>query len=103
MKSLFSASLAEKLPMVKVVRSEIQYQELTERNHMNRAIGLACLVGGIVLLILGFQQSHSFASNVSKTFTGNPTNNAMWMIVGGAVIAVFGLVLSLRGGSGTRT
>jgi len=70
---------------------------------MNRAIGLACLVGGIVLLILGFQQSHSFASNVSKTFTGNPTNNAMWMIVGGAVIAVFGLVLSLRGGSGTRT
>lgn len=70
---------------------------------MNRAIGLACLIGGIVLLILGLQESHSFASNVSKTFTGNPTNNAMWMIVGGVVLGVFGLVLSLRGGSGTRS
>lgn len=70
---------------------------------MNRAIGLACLIGGIVLLILGVQQSHSFASNVSRTFTGNPTDNSMWMIVAGVVIGVFGLVLSLRGGSGNRS
>lgn len=70
---------------------------------MNRAIGLACLIGGIVLLIFGLQQSHSFASNVSKTFTGNPTDNSMWMIIGGIVIGIFGLILSLRGGSGTRS
>lgn len=69
---------------------------------MNRALGLACLIGGIVLLILGLQASHSFSSDVSRTFTGSPTNNSIWMIVVGIVVAVFGLVLSLRGGSGTR-
>ncbi|HWF19112.1 MAG TPA: DUF3185 family protein [Verrucomicrobiae bacterium] len=69
---------------------------------MNRAIGLACLIGGIVLLILGLQASHSFNSDVSRTFTGNPTNNSMWMIVVGIVVAVFGLVMSLRSGSGNR-
>jgi hypothetical protein len=66
---------------------------------MNRAIGLALLVGGIVLLIFGLQASHSFSSDVSRTFTGSPTNNAVWMIVGGVVAAIVGLVLSLRGGT----
>jgi uncharacterized membrane protein HdeD (DUF308 family) len=69
---------------------------------MNRAVGLALLVGGIVLLIFGFQASHSFTSDVSRTFTGSPTNNAVWMIVGGIVAAIAGLVLTLRGGGGTR-
>jgi hypothetical protein len=70
---------------------------------MNRALGLACLIGGIVLLVFGLQASNSFTSNVSKTFTGNPTNNSMWMIIGGIVIAIFGLIMTLRGGSGTRS
>lgn len=66
---------------------------------MNRAIGLALLVGGIVLLIFGLQASHSFSSDVSRTFTGSPTNNSVWMIVGGVVAAIAGLVMSLRGGT----
>jgi uncharacterized membrane protein HdeD (DUF308 family) len=66
---------------------------------MNKAIGLALLVGGIVLLIFGLQASHSFSSDVSRTFTGSPTNNAIWMIVGGVVAAVAGLVMTLRGGT----
>jgi uncharacterized membrane protein HdeD (DUF308 family) len=69
------------------------------KEHMYKAIGLALLVGGIVLLIFGFQASHSFSSDVSRTFTGSPTDKSMWMIVGGAVAAVAGLVMSLRGGS----
>jgi hypothetical protein len=69
---------------------------------MNRAIGLALLVGGAVLLIFGVQASHSFTSDVSRTFTGNPTNQSVWMIVGGAVAAVVGLVLAFRSGTGPR-
>jgi uncharacterized membrane protein YdcZ (DUF606 family) len=67
--------------------------------NMNKVIGIALLVGGIVLLIFGFQASHSFTSDVSRTFTGSPTDKSMWMIVGGAVAAIAGLVMSLRGGS----
>jgi ABC-type uncharacterized transport system permease subunit len=65
---------------------------------MNRAIGLAFLIGGIVLLIFGLQASHSFTSNVSRTVTGSPTNGSVWMIVVGIILAVLGLVMSFRGG-----
>lgn len=69
---------------------------------MNRAIGLAAVVGGIVLLVLGLQANHSFSSDVSRTFTGNPTNNTMWMLGAGIVLAVFGFILAFRGGSGSK-
>ena len=64
---------------------------------MNNIIGLAILALGVVLLIFGFNESHSFSSDVSRTFTGNPTDRSMWMIVGGAVAIIVGLVLALRG------
>ncbi|MDB6110115.1 MAG: rane protein [Pedosphaera sp.] len=69
---------------------------------MNRAIGLALLAGGIVLLIFGIQAANSFSSNVSKVFSGSPTNNSVWMIVLGAILAIVGLVMSFGGGRGTR-
>jgi hypothetical protein len=55
-------------------------------------VAAALLVAGIVLLIWGLQQSNSFASDVSRTFTGSPTDESMWLIVGGAVLTVLGLV-----------
>lgn len=64
---------------------------------MNSIIGLALLVGGIVLLIFGFNESQSFTSDVSRTFTGSPTNNSIWMLVLGAVLTVAGLLAFLRG------
>jgi predicted benzoate:H+ symporter BenE len=67
-----------------------------------RALGIALLVAGIVLLIFGIQASQSFTSNVSQTFTGAPTNRAIWMFVVGLAAAIVGIVLSFRGGSGTR-
>jgi len=66
---------------------------------MNRGIGLALLVGGVVLLIFGIQASNSFSSDVSRTFTGSPTDKSVWMIVTGAVLAVAGLFTSFRGGT----
>jgi protein-S-isoprenylcysteine O-methyltransferase Ste14 len=69
---------------------------------MNRPIGLALLAGGVVLLIFGIQASHSFSSNVSRVFNGSPTNQSVWMIVLGAILAIVGLVMSFGGGRGTR-
>jgi len=64
---------------------------------MNKALAVALLVGGVILLVLGFQASDSFSSDVNRFFTGNPTDKAMWMLVGGAVAAVAGLTMTLRG------
>lgn len=64
---------------------------------MNNITGLAILALGIVLLIFGFNASHSFSSDVSRTFTGNPTDKSMWLIIGGAVAVVAGIAVSLTG------
>lgn len=63
---------------------------------MNKAISLALLVGGLVLLIFGFNASESFGSDVSRFFTGSPTDKAVWMLVGGVVLIVTGLIGLLR-------
>ena len=68
---------------------------------MNKALSIAFLVGGAILLIFGFQASGSFSSDVSRAFTGNPTDKAMWMIGGGAVLAVIGLIGLFTGRSRT--
>ena len=66
---------------------------------MNKIVYLALLVGGVVLIIFGFKATHSFNSDVSRFFTGNPTDKAIWMLIGGSVAAVVGLIGSMRGGS----
>ena len=59
---------------------------------MNKSIFGAVLAGGIVLLIFGINANHSFNSGVSRFFTGQPTNQAMWMLIGGAVLSAVGLI-----------
>ena len=65
---------------------------------MNKPIAIALLVGGIILLAFGINASTSFSSDVSKFFSGSPTDKAIWMVVGGAVASVAGLVFVLRSG-----
>ena len=57
---------------------------------MNKIIPLALIVGGIVLIIIGVNATHSFSSDVSRFFTGSPTDKAIWMLIGGVVAAVVG-------------
>ncbi|HEX3799881.1 MAG TPA: DUF3185 family protein [Verrucomicrobiae bacterium] len=64
---------------------------------MNKIISLALLAGGIVLIIIGINSSNSFGSDVSRFFTGSPTNKAIWLLIGGVVAAVAGLIGTLRG------
>ena len=63
---------------------------------MNRGIAIALFIGGVVLAIFGISAADSFSSDVSRFFTGNPTDKAMWMLIGGAVAAVVGLVGLMR-------
>jgi hypothetical protein len=64
---------------------------------MNRAVSLALLAGGILLIIFGIMASTSFTSDISRFFTGSPTDKAIWMLVGGVVASVVGAVGLLRG------
>jgi hypothetical protein len=64
---------------------------------MNNIVGLALLALGIVLLVFGFNESSSFGSDVSRAFTGNPTDRSMWLIGGGALAAIGGLAMTILG------
>jgi hypothetical protein len=64
---------------------------------MNKIISLALLVGGIVLIIYGINASDSIGSSFSRFFTGSPTDKTMWLIIGGTVASVVGLVGVARG------
>ena len=70
---------------------------MREFGGMNNITGLVVFALGVVLLIFGFNESHSFGSDVSRFFTGNPTDRAMWMIIGGAAAVIAGLFLTIRG------
>ena len=64
---------------------------------MDKAISLAILAGGILLLVFGVSASNSVSSDISRVFTDAPTDKAIWMLVGGAVVSIIGLVGLLRG------
>jgi hypothetical protein len=64
---------------------------------MNKPISLVLLIGGVVLIIFGAQATNSFSSDVSRFFTGSPTDKAVWMLIGGSVAALVGLIGLSRG------
>jgi hypothetical protein len=59
------------------------------------------LAGGVVLIVMGVQATKSFGSDLSRFFTGSPTDKAIWMLIGGVVAAVVGL--SMTFGSSKRS
>ncbi len=58
---------------------------------MTKAISFALIAGGIVLLYFGGQSFHSFSNDVSRVFTGAPTNKTIFLIAGGVVATLAGL------------
>jgi hypothetical protein len=75
-------------------------QRQCERFDMNKGLAIALLVGGLVLAIFGISASESFSSDVSRFFSGKPTDKAMWMLIGGAVavaVGMFGLMRRAKG------
>jgi H+/Cl- antiporter ClcA len=65
---------------------------------MNKSIlSIILIIVGIVLIISGISATQSFSSNVSKFFTGAPTDKAIWMLIGGIIVAALGLFTMGRG------
>ena len=64
---------------------------------MNKIVSVVLLAVGILLIILGINASNSFNSDVSRFFTGNPTNQTVWMLIGGIIACGVGLFGLFRG------
>ncbi|OGS47102.1 MAG: hypothetical protein A2539_08385 [Elusimicrobia bacterium RIFOXYD2_FULL_34_15] len=64
---------------------------------MNKAISIAFLTIGIILIIYGINASNSFSSDVSRFFNGSPTDKTIWFLIGGITAAIFGIYNIFRG------
>ena len=58
---------------------------------MNKILFIALLVVGVVLLVLGVNASESISSDLSRLFTGEPTDKAIWLLIGGGLAVIAGL------------
>lgn len=65
---------------------------------MNKPLSIAFLAVGIILIIFGLNALHAPASDVSRLFTGSPTNQSIWLLTGGVVAAILGFFGLIRGG-----
>lgn len=68
---------------------------------MNKPISLALLIGGIILIIYGVAAADSVGSDISRFFTGNPTDKTIWMLLGGIVATAIGAGGLMRGTKST--
>ncbi len=59
---------------------------------MNKGISVALLVLGVILLVFGFNAYHSASSDVSRFFTGAPTDKALWLLIGGVIAGIVGFL-----------
>lgn len=58
-----------------------------------RIAGIALVIVGVVLFIIGLNASDSFADRWSNFFTGHYTDSTVWYMVGGVASAVVGAIL----------
>jgi hypothetical protein len=67
---------------------------------MNKAIYIAILIAGVVLLVFGLNAQDSLVSSTKEAITGTPTDKSMGLIVCGIVgIIIGGLGTMFRRGS----
>ena len=57
---------------------------------MNRTAGIAVLIVGIFLVGWGINASNALSSGITRIFTGSPTNRAIYLMVGGAIMTIVG-------------
>lgn len=58
---------------------------------MKTPVSLVLLVVGIMLIIFGISASDSLGSDFSRLLTGAPTDQAIWLLIGGVVVTIVGL------------
>jgi hypothetical protein len=104
--ALVSAVRASPISSLKV--AEITYGNLAlywqyaERRHgditvnNNRLIGIALLVVGVILLVMGYNATQAPVEELAESFTGRYSDETMYYLIGGAAAAVIGVVMLLR-------
>jgi len=70
------------------------------RPFSSKGLSLALIAAGVVLLSLGVRAQDSARSSLSRFSTGSPTDNTIWMLIGGGAALIVGLALMTR--SATR-
>ena len=68
-----------------------------------RIFGVVLLALGVILLMFGLNATESFSDSVSEGLTGRYTDQTMWYLIGGGVLAVAGLAMTLTGGPRARS
>jgi hypothetical protein len=63
---------------------------------MNKGLSAVLLAAGIILIVAGLNASHSFSSDVSRFFTGAPTDTSLWLLIGGLAAGITGLTGLVR-------
>lgn len=61
-----------------------------------RLIGIALLVVGVILLVVGYNATQAPVEELTESFTGRFSDETMVYLIGGAVAAVIGLVMLLK-------
>ncbi|MFC3193082.1 DUF3185 family protein [Marinicella sediminis] len=62
----------------------------------NQLIGIILLVTGAILIFFGLNATESPTEEIAEAVTGRYTDKTMYYLIGGAVSAVLGLVLTLK-------
>ncbi len=65
--------------------------------HWSRIVGIALLVAGGILLVMGWNASGTLTEEVHETFTGRFTDSTTQLLVGGGVLAAVGVVMLVLG------
>jgi len=68
---------------------------------MQRFAGIAVLVVGIVLVVMGINASQSIGSDISRFFTGAVTNKSIYLLAGGVLALFVGASMAYVGRSRT--
>ncbi len=63
-----------------------------------RIAGIALLIVGIILFIMGVTAADSLSDRFSKFFTGHLTDRTMWYLILGVISAIVGAGLMMVGG-----
>lgn len=65
--------------------------------HWTRILGIALLVGGVILFFIGLTATDTVGEQLHEAVTGRFTETTTWYLVGGAVAAVVGIFLTAFG------
>ena len=65
---------------------------------MNRIIGLALVLIGIILFYYGWQEGESLAGEIEEAVTGSPSDRSLGLIIGGILSFAIGAGLVLYPG-----